>query len=317
MQVLVFSGYSAAQTAAFVAGWQEAAPGCELTVRPYFDPTLPPGSGEVPEGVGAVIDSRDYLETSPDSNSAPLGAALRAYLLANSAPAMLALGLTTVHDLGWGFLQAITGAASPSGTTNFTPDSYLAAWREARTALDWGRLRVVCTTPAALTGFDGATRRWGQAHNRLEVAQDLETQAGQIARAQDARQLLNAGSSATAPASGAGGGVAWACAQMGASLVPVGTQVVTPANLDLSAQADLIIFLGGALADMPIEFVPAAAFATAAGQRTIAPSVAVVEASQVPRRALPELGLHALYLRKGELSQLSVAGRRLAQTWRL
>ncbi len=311
------------------------------------------------DGVGTAADP---LTLARGGSSAAAADLLVGALGTGARRVVLGVGAVAVHDGGAGFLSRLTDLVGESGGAAPTEGAALGARLPAlRRALAGTEIVVAAATDIPLLGLHGAgaslSERPGidaadaQAIERdvAAFAADLEEAAARAAdgaatRGSGAGSDLLAGARAhaghrhaerPAPArratySGAGGGLAFALALLGARVLAGSDVVATEVGLDdRIADADLVV-TGTAVLDGDAlhEGVPAAV-----GSRAMThglPVVAIAHEVHVNRRELARVGISAAYPvldtplsptggtevdRTDALSALRARGDRVARSW--
>lgn len=314
-------------TAALAAGWARQAPHDDLVARPLAAggsgtldalgalrtaermPLSVPGVGPVPVvrlGGAAWLESAAVAGDAAGS-SAPLGATLAALLEGGASRIVVGLGAARTRDAGMGLL----GALGPGGRLLDGPDA-LAGLADADVE-GLGALRQRWSGPDLVAAYDDELPLLGLGGMSALLAPDPQTgqdreravaHAARLAVAAVGRSarldLLSGGSPvqrlASAPGSGAAGGLGFALGLLGARLLPGADVVVQAVDLaDELAAADLAVVavpqVDGHVLHSGV--VPAVAERAAAAG---VPVVVLAHRTLVGRRDLAAAGLAGCYL---------------------
>lgn len=270
--------------------WGEATPSSwlRLGVTGYLDaaPLL---------GDPAAADA-ERLATA--GSSAGVGDLLLAAVRAGARRVVVCVGQVGTHDAGVGALRAIAGDAEASSTAE--------QLRAAAEAMRGVEIVVAAATDLPLVGLSGAgaalAGRPGLDATRAQAIElDLAGIVAQIeAGAVRQRSLLGADASAERrlsrrPGAGAGGGVAFALAAMGARVLNGADVIAVETGLrEASAAVDLVLTATTRLDGAALAIgVPGAVGSAAAA--ALVPGVAVATSVVLGRRELSGTGLAAVY----------------------
>ncbi|NHN55965.1 glycerate kinase [Calidifontibacter sp. DB0510] len=243
------------------------------------------GAPYLRDGDTAWVEAAEVLDAVPAPDTAPVGELIAALARAGIRHIVLATGGVTTVDGGRGAVEALGGPVA------------------ARERLAGTRLTAVVDDDRGLLGFQGAAAAAGE-RLRLDPAdsQRLETEMGEwvdeVRRAVPASRDLLSGKQIhldRMPGSGAGGGLAYGLAALGAALVPGPSYWATLARLDQRvAVAGLVVIVETVFDWRLMEHSVLRTVADAAAADAT-PGVVLADEVHVGRREVMSTGLSGAY----------------------
>lgn len=224
--------------------------------------------------------------------------------------AIIALpALSDINDMGRGMLSVLSGIPVPAAAAHES-DFLSRAVVTAREKLGAMRLIVLAADAQRLTGFSGIARTHMRYGLDPRAAQDLDAHIGEYAdtlveayeKTLGRRRFLTASDSPSPRGeyAGAGGGLAFAVQCLGGALYSVGDLTVRSRLSAQIKEADLLIYISGAIeADLPSGLLAALDIAEADP-----PVVLVYDYGAIAKGELANLGLSGAYELRPHLSFL-------------
>ncbi|WP_182049076.1 glycerate kinase [Changpingibacter yushuensis] len=221
--------------------------------------------------------------------------------------AILALPVPgSIDDMGYGLLASLARMQTHLLGSHSSQESELPAVPELATALAQakerlGGLRITLLAPSEqrLLGLSGVARSWMQRGIEPAVAQAAERRIGELASrvieasAHTRRTSLLADElTSRGIYAGIGGGLGFMFEALGASIFPVGDLTVRDRLTPDISNADLVVYISGAINDdLPSGLISALDQAKKVG----VPVVVVYDSGALRKGELPSLGLNGAY----------------------
>jgi glycerate kinase len=274
--------------------------------------------------------SPDAARLAAEGSSAGVGDVILAAVRAGVGRVVLGVGRVGTHDGGVGALRALGGAVDDTPVDEVV--------RAAAEVLRGVEVLVAAAAREPLVGLSGAGAALaGRPGIDAAAAQERElTLAGLVARIEQvaprrpsllAQEAADQVRGSRRPHAGAGGGVAFALASVGARVLPGAEVAAVETGLtEAATQTDLVLTAAGVLDGGALDDgVPGAVGRVALA--ALIPAVAVAPTVIVSRRELSGTGLEAVYPLQDPAapgrptpssdlaSALSVRASRVARTW--
>lgn len=305
------------RAAALMVGeaWWEAEPGTVVHALPVGDGG--PRTADAWPGERSLVGGAEVVEFRGVRWLAPSQGAARWNPMDLSA-ALLGLAASATS----GPVVVPVGDEAPAGDAVGVWGGALAAVRQALRQLD---LVVIATSQRPLLGFHGMSASLMAGREADEAlaaaAQRQERRWTKIARDGDAvaarQALVGPSRLSDQPGTGAGSGLAYVLAALGARVVPAAQYLAEASGLAAQGEdADLILGVGGDLTPTSLDNGVAASVAAVAARGAV-PATMLSTAVHVGRRDLMAAGLSSAHEAARGPDGLADGIRRVAQTWKV